>query len=523
MGKVNHQTDHQLLRAYAEQRSEPAFAELVRRHVDWVHSAALRMVRDAHLAQDVTQGVFVALAKNAAQLADRPVLAGWLHRTTRNIAAQTIRTDVRRRAREQEAAAMNELLASQPEAVWGHVALLLDDALGELSEPDRDAVLLRYFERKSAREMAQTLGVSDEAAQRRVSRAVERLREFFARRGVTVGASGLALSLTANAVQAAPAGLAVTVSTAAALAGTTFATTATATATKAIAMTTFQKLAVGAALAATIATGAYQTRQLALVRADVDATRDRQQLDIQALVAERESMARQLTALRADNDRLYQSTLELARLRGEVTRMRREAEVAAGRLASNQIILTLDRLQMEAATKAERLKEYIRSHPEKASPEFQFLDDVDWLRAMDPSSAFSALESELHFDQALSSLRLIAEIQFRRRLSAGLIKFHEEAQRSSPATMEELKPFLDAAVVQVLGEHWQEMKVSDPGAFKGGSLSDRQGDWAIVRNSELNSVGQRVAFVPVKGAGLAPVFAVCYFDKRHLPSKPATN
>ena len=120
---MNDQTDAQLLRAYAEHHSEPAFGELVRRHVAFVHSAAVRMVCDSHLAQDVTQGVFVALAKNAAQLADRPALSGWLHRTAQNLAAQTVRTDVRRRIREQETATMNELLAIGPEATWEHLAL----------------------------------------------------------------------------------------------------------------------------------------------------------------------------------------------------------------------------------------------------------------------------------------------------------------------------------------------------------------------------------------------------------------
>jgi RNA polymerase sigma factor (sigma-70 family) len=148
---VDSLTDQQLLHDYAERRSEAAFAELVRRHVDLVYSAALRMVRDVHLAEDVTQGVFVALAQNARQLTDRPVLSGWLHRTAQNLAANTVRSDVRRRAREQEAAAMNELLATESNAIWEHIAPHLDDALGELSEPDRDALLLRYFERKSAR------------------------------------------------------------------------------------------------------------------------------------------------------------------------------------------------------------------------------------------------------------------------------------------------------------------------------------------------------------------------------------
>src|SRR5450759_3631999 len=212
---MNGLSDQQLLRDYTGRRSEAAFAELVRRHVDFVYSAALRMVRDAHLAEDVTQSAFVALAQNARQLTDRPVLSGWLHRTAQNLAANAVRYAVRRRAREQEAAAMNELLSAEPDAVWEHIAPHLDAALGELSEPDRDALLLRYFERKSAREIALTLGVSDEAAQKRVSRAVERLREFFAKRGVTVGAHGLVVVISANAVQAAPVGLAGTISSAA--------------------------------------------------------------------------------------------------------------------------------------------------------------------------------------------------------------------------------------------------------------------------------------------------------------------
>ncbi|MEP6664721.1 MAG: sigma factor, partial [Verrucomicrobiota bacterium] len=115
---MNDQTDSQLLRAYAEHYSDPAFAELVCRYVDLIHSAALRMVRDSHLAQDVTQNVFVALAQNAHQLQNRPVLAGWLHGTAQNIAAQTVRTDVRRRAREQEAVAMNELLSADSDVNW---------------------------------------------------------------------------------------------------------------------------------------------------------------------------------------------------------------------------------------------------------------------------------------------------------------------------------------------------------------------------------------------------------------------
>src|ERR1043165_4172622 len=117
------------------------------------------MVCDSHLAEDVTQGVFMALAQNAPQLTHHPVLSGWLHRTTQNLAANTIRTNVRRQTREQEAVAMNELLSAEPDAHWELICLQLDAALGELNDPDRDAVLLRYFERKSARDIALTLGI----------------------------------------------------------------------------------------------------------------------------------------------------------------------------------------------------------------------------------------------------------------------------------------------------------------------------------------------------------------------------
>jgi RNA polymerase sigma factor (sigma-70 family) len=253
---VNDQNDQRLLRAYAERRSEAAFAELVRRHIDLVHSAAVRMVNDPHLAKDVSQGVFVALAKDAGKLTNHPVLSGWLHRTARNIAAQTVRTDVRRRHREEEAAAMNEF--PETDALWEEISPLLDAALADLSEPDRDAILLRYFENKPAQEMATILGITAEAAQKRVSRAVERLRENFAKRGITAGGAGLAGVISAHAVQAAPAGLAASVSSAA-FAGVSLTQ-------QAILMNTLRKIAFGMAAAASITAAVYQSDRLSKLR-----------------------------------------------------------------------------------------------------------------------------------------------------------------------------------------------------------------------------------------------------------------
>ena len=324
---MNAQTDQQLLEAYAGNHSEPAFAELVRRHIDLVYSAAQRMVCDAHLAEDVTQSVFVALARNARQLTQHPVLSGWLHRTTQNLAANAVRTNIRRQTREQEAVVMNELLAAEPEANWEHIAPHLDAALGDLSEPDRDALLLRFFERKSAREMAQTLGISDEAAQKRVTRAVDRMREFFAKRGVTVGTSGLAVVITANAVQAAPVGLALTISTAATLAGTAL----TATITTQTTLTTMNWLnlksitaIIAAALAAGTGTYLVQQRSAEQLRAEN-----------QKLVAAEQTLTvardEALAAANGNADELKRRQSEkdeLLRLRGEVGRLRKVAKEA---------------------------------------------------------------------------------------------------------------------------------------------------------------------------------------------------
>ncbi len=214
--------DMTLVREFAANQSEPAFAALVERHIALVHSAARRQVGDAHLAEEITQAVFIILARKAASLGTKTILSAWLYRTTRYAAADVLRARRRRQAREQLAYQLDAMntddLSRQSETAadaWAQLALLLDDALAELGETDRAVLVLRFFENKTAREIARTLRTEEAAAQKRVARALEKLRAIFVKRGVTLTATVIAGAVAANSVQAAPAGLAVTATAAA--------------------------------------------------------------------------------------------------------------------------------------------------------------------------------------------------------------------------------------------------------------------------------------------------------------------
>jgi RNA polymerase sigma factor (sigma-70 family) len=198
-------SDHELLRIYARDRSQTAFADLVTRHLDLVYAAARRITRSPHLAEDVAQSVFLDLARRSPDFpADQPLVA-WLHTVARRTAIDAVRREARRTAREQAAAELHAPPA--PAADWTRLEPLLDDALAALPDVDRHAVLLRFFENRSFREIGAALGATDDAAQKRVSRALDHLRAFLARRGAPVSAAALAAELSAHAVLVAPAAL----------------------------------------------------------------------------------------------------------------------------------------------------------------------------------------------------------------------------------------------------------------------------------------------------------------------------
>jgi RNA polymerase sigma factor (sigma-70 family) len=205
--------DRQLIREYAGTHSETAFRTVVTRHLNHVHATAFRLVRDSQMAEDITQAVFILLARKAAGLASGCVVGGWLYRTTRFVAARALRAEQRRRLREQEAFRMQEF--SSPDQGWQRLAPLLDEALDQLGDLERNALILRFFQEKPLESVGAELGLSEEAARKRVGRAVEKLRTFFARRGVSISAAALVTALAHHTAEAAPVALGTSVASAA--------------------------------------------------------------------------------------------------------------------------------------------------------------------------------------------------------------------------------------------------------------------------------------------------------------------
>jgi RNA polymerase sigma factor (sigma-70 family) len=373
-------SDLDLLGQYARGKSQDAFTALVNRHVNLVHSAALRQVRSSQLAEEVAQSVFADLARNAGKLKPDTILTTWLYQVTRRTAIDAIRKESRRQLREQIAMEMNDMNATAND--WTQIEPLLDDAMAALDETDRSAILLRYFENKNLREVGESLKISDDAAQKRVGRAVDRLREFFSKRNVTIGTSGLAVLISANAVESAPIGLAATISAAAVLAGTAVHTSTIIAATKTIAMSTLQKTIIGAAFAAAVGTGFFEGRQNSQLQNKIQ-TLQQQQVpltkQIQQLQLELNDMTNQSAGLLAENARLksHSNENELLKLRGEVGVLHAQlANVADSKTQSDQSPLS------SAGEYYSRAMKHSMNHEYEAE-----LEDLNKAIELDPSMA----------------------------------------------------------------------------------------------------------------------------------------
>ena len=319
-------SDPELLRQFAQSHSEDAFAELVRRHVNLVYSTALRRAAgDAHLAQDVAQTVFTDLARKANSLSRRESVTGWLYTSAHFAAAKIVRTENRRREREEKfmREPTNE---SAPETDWEKIRPVLDDVMHELNAAEREAVLLRYFENRPFAEVGAKLGLNENAARMRVERALEKLRALLAKRAIATSAA-LASIISVNAVQLAPANLAATLATtsiAAAQTGVTLSLLKFMTATK-------LKFGLGALVSLGAATALVVQHQ----------TQGKLRL-------ENESLRQQIAQLETDNENLSNRVVpaadskslpdeqfnELLRLRGQVGVLRRQTN-ELGKLLAN--------------------------------------------------------------------------------------------------------------------------------------------------------------------------------------------
>jgi RNA polymerase sigma factor (sigma-70 family) len=324
--------DMGLLRQYASSGSETAFETLVNQRIGFVYSAALRQVRDPHLAEEVTQTVFIILAQKARRIPAQTVLAGWLFNTTRFTALAQIRALTKRRLHEKEAQMQPDPEAAPTDPLWQQMSPLLDEALSTLGEKERRALLLRFFENKSLAEVGQALTLGEDAARKRVSRALEKLHKYFARRGISSTTTLMAAALAARSVHAAPAALAKSVAMLALAQGATAGGSTLALMKGALKLMAWSKA---------------QTAVVGLVVTALAAVSIIQHQSKVHLADEIQSLRQQMETLQGDNDRLTNllaqtksarvsqepPSAELLRLRGEVGMLRQQSNKLKSQLA----------------------------------------------------------------------------------------------------------------------------------------------------------------------------------------------
>lgn len=307
-------SDWELLERYRAEGTEEAFGELVARHVHWIHSAARRQVGDDDLAKDVTQMVFSDLARKAHSLSRGTIVGAWLHRATRFASHRVLLSRRRQEERDRIHLQSKEAQSTSP-INWAEVSTELDAALDGLPRRDREAIVLRYFECLDFRSIGADLGVTEDAAQKRVGRALEKLRIVLGRRGISSGVPALATALASNAVTPAPVSLAAAI-TATALStlpipGTGFLSTIALMNLKAVTVT-LAALGVG-------------TSMLLLVRSNRELRHSKENLEVQVV-----GLSRELADVRSETSGRHlqdshgaESKAELLRLRGEIAKLRR--------------------------------------------------------------------------------------------------------------------------------------------------------------------------------------------------------
>jgi RNA polymerase sigma factor (sigma-70 family) len=416
----------ELLQRFARDGSQEAFAELVSRHLDFVYSSARRQVRSPHAAQEIAQTVFLELARHAAQLQPGTPLTAWLYVVTRRAALNALRADRRRQAREQAAFELSTM--NSVSSVWAQLEPLLDEALDTLNPHDRCALLLRYFENKPLREVGAAMGSSEDAAQKRVGRALDHLRKFFARQGVAISAAGLATHLSAHAIKAAPAALGgLIAATTGSLAPT--APLLAGEAARTLAMTTLQKTLLISAVVV-LGAGLYEVRALASQRDN-----------LRALEQEATGLAAREHAARQERD---DALRRLAAFKSE----------AAQNSPATPAPATGDPAIAEILSRVDRMRQRLDTNPHLKIPELTLLKDSDWLLI----ARERALGSENDLRASLGRLRTIAKNHFTRPLTKALSAYVSANEGRMPATTDDLRPHITepieaAALGAMLGRY----------------------------------------------------------------------
>jgi RNA polymerase sigma factor (sigma-70 family) len=401
--------DHDLLRCYAENApgAQAAFATLTSRHVNLVYSVARRHVRSTHLAEEIAQSVFVDLARNARRIDPKTPLLAWLHLVSRRTAIDVVRRESRRQAREAAAATLADMKTPSP---WSAVEPLLDEAVESLPAADRSAILMRFFENKSLREVGVALGSSEDAAQKRVSRAIEQLRGFFARRGVTVTAAGLTADLSVRAIEAAPAALGATIATSKAI-------TLAAGAMQTIIMTTVQKTLVATALTLVLGGVAFQGYRLT-----------QQQREIDTLRQSTDHLAARVRDARQKNESAARASL---------------VHSASAPTAAPAVDPALHQEATALLERLRRVQELLNQHPERTIPEMALLTQADWFER----ARRAKLDSREDIAELFMAARGLSKAKFAAYMmeaAAGYLKAHNNQM---PAQARDLLPFFTLAGV----------------------------------------------------------------------------
>jgi len=427
--------DNILLQEFAASRSEAAFAALVRQHINLVFATACRQLGNHSLAEEVSQTVFVSLARKAGSLGRHPTVAGWLHKATLLECRRVLRTELRRQHREQVAVALGTVSAAGV-SVWASLVPMLDEALLQLNEKDRLAVLLRFLEEKPLCEVGQALGASEDAAQKRVARALSQMTGFFRQRGFAVPALTASAPLFAAATHAAPAALACTV-VAVSLAGTT--TSSTLTILTLMNMTKLKLAAVSALMVAAITVPIYQQsrlRQLAAENSQLQAL----PAELLASRQERDEATNRLHLMQDGIDRSRRNAAELARLRGEAARLRNAAqELASLKAASGSPTQVAAR---DLAAIVELLKKRFEELPEKRIPELQLLSTGDWLQQAQNAD----MGSDIGVRKSLSEIRKNAKNKFANLLQSALKEFADANSGQLPTDLSQVAPYFKPPV-----------------------------------------------------------------------------